>query len=203
MRWQMNDFLFMLAHENLRRPGPEPDNWFVLVPGEWREALHGTCLAPVAGAALPASEADPAFLLTQFLMGAILMGLCFRWAGGIYKQPEPAVLLRGVFLSLAWGWLLSSAQNPWYLLWSLPFMVFDGRRSWFLLPGLALLYYLRFWLEYQAPATDAGSLAARGAFDFQVVWLEYLPFFLALLVETWRLRRKGERPELACPQCAA
>jgi hypothetical protein len=32
----MNDFLFMLAHENLRRPGPEPDHWFVLVPGAWR-----------------------------------------------------------------------------------------------------------------------------------------------------------------------
>ena len=95
----------------------------------------------------------------------------------------------GVFLTLAWGWLLSSAQNPWYFLWGLPFIVFDGRRCWFLLLGFPFLYYLRFLLEYQAPATGVGLQAARAAFDFQVVWLEYLPFFLALVVETWRLRR--------------
>ncbi len=202
MRWQMNDFLFMLAHENLRRPGPEPDHWFVLVPGAWREALHGTCLAPIAGAALPASEADPAFLLTQFLMGAILLGLCLHWAWCIYKQPEPQALLRGAFLTLAWGWLLSSAQNPWYLLWSLPFMIFARHRSWFLLLGLAFLYYLRFWLEYQAPATDAGFRAARAAFDFQVVWWEYLPFFLVLLAETWWCSHQGEHPGPSCPRWA-
>jgi hypothetical protein len=195
MRWQMNDFLFMLAHENLRRPGTEPDHWFVLVPGAWRDALHRTCLAPLADSPGPASGADPAFLLTQLLMGTILLALCLRWARGIYKQPEPGMLLRGVFLTLAWGWLLSSAQNPWYFLWSLPFIVFDGRRSWFLLSGLVFLYYLRFWLEYQAPATDAGSQAARTAFDFQVVWLEYLPFFLALLVETWWLRHREAQAE--------
>jgi hypothetical protein len=56
------------------------------------------------------------------------------------------------------------------------------------LSGLAFLCYLRFWLEYQA--TDAGLRAARAAFDFQVVWLEYLPFFLALGVETWWLRHR-------------
>jgi hypothetical protein len=202
MRWQMNDFLFMLAHENLRRPGPESDHWFVLVPGAWRELLHRTCLAPITDAALPASEADPAFLLTQLLMGTILLGLCLRWAWGIYKQPEPQALLRGVFLTLAWGWLLSSAQNPWYLLWCLPFMVFARHRSWFLLLGLAFLYYLRFWLEYQATGTDASSQAARAAFDFQVVWLEYLPFFLALLVETWWLRHREAQAETECPQFA-
>jgi hypothetical protein len=203
MRWQMNDFLFMLAHENLRRPGPEPDPWFVLVPGAWRESLHRACLAPAADAVLPASEADPAFLVAQLLMGTILLGLCLRWAWGIYKKPEPRALLQGAFLTLAWGWLLSSAQNPWYLLWSLPFMVFARYRSWFLLVGLAFLYYLRFWLEYQALATDAGFRAARAAFDFQVVWWEYLPFFLALLAETWWLRHQGAHPVPACPQCAA
>lgn len=202
MRWQMNDFLFMLAHENLRRPGPDPDRWFVLAPRRWRQALHQTFLGPVAEATLPVSEADPAFLLTQFLMGLILLGLCLHWAWGIYKQPEPLTLLRGVFLTLAWGWLLSSAQNPWYLLWCLPFMVFDGRRSWFLLLGLAFLYYLRFWLEYHAQTTDAGQRAARDAFDFQMVWLEYLPFFLVLLVETWWFRHKA-RPEPECVQDAA
>lgn len=203
MRWQMNDFLFMLAHENLRRPGPERDHWFVLVPGSWREALHQTCLGPVAEVILPPSGADPAFLLTQFLMGTILLGLCLYWAWSICKRRDPRALLRGVFLTLVWGWLLSSAQNPWYLLWCLPFMVFGGRRSWFLLSGLAFLYYLRFWLEYQAPATDAGQRAVRDAFDFQVVWFEYLPFFLILLAEIWWLRYKEAHLEPTCLQCSA
>jgi hypothetical protein len=66
--------------------------------------------------------------------------------------------------------------------------VFDGRRSWFLLPGLALLYYLRFWLEYQALPDDVAIRAARARFDFGVVWFEFVPFFAALLVESVRRR---------------
>lgn len=184
-RWEMNDFLFMLTCENLSPPQGQPDHWFVLVPAAWREALSASPLVRL----LPSAGKEPAFLLTQALMGTILLVLCLRWARRVCDRPEPTEMLRACFLTLAWGWLLSSAPNPWYLLWGLPLMVFDGRRSWWLLPGLALLYYLRFWLEYQALGSEEAMQAARRQFDFGLVWLEYLPFFLVLLAESLVRRR--------------
>jgi hypothetical protein len=193
-RWQMNDFLFMIVHENLRRPGAAPDLWFVLLPKSWREQLDDGTRAAFQDHPWPPGI-DPAFVTTQLVMGAILLGLTAIWAWRVSRQPEPAELLRAAFLTLAWGWLLSSAQNPWYLLWCLPLMVFDGRRSWFLLTGLVLLYYLRFWLEYRAGDSAADATAAQSLFDFHLVWLEYVPFFLALLAETITKGRNQEDPK--------
>jgi hypothetical protein len=95
---------------------------------------------------------------------------------------------------LTYGWLLSSAPNPWYLTWSLPLILFAGGRSWWLLPGLAFLYYFRFWLEYQSSSSEESLLRARAFFDYGVVWVEYLPFFLTMLVESWRRRTKPSPP---------
>jgi hypothetical protein len=177
-QWEMNDFLFLLVRENLRCPRPDqPDAWLCVVPATWRSALHQQFLIPTAAALDVSPKADLAILVTQIVMGAVLLLLSLRWAWQVYRQPETITLLRAVFLTLAWAWLLSAAQNPWYLLWSLPFLVFAGKRSWFLLPGLVLLYYFRFWLERN------GSV---DTFDYGVVGLEYLPFFIVLAIETWR-----------------
>jgi hypothetical protein len=186
--WEMNDFLFMLVGENLRPPTSGTDRWFVVLPRPWRAELHAGVLARLQEVLPP--KASAAFVLTQAIMGLVLLGLTLRWAWGVYRRPEPLGLLRAAFLTLVWGWLLSSTQNPWYLLWSLPLMLFAGRRSWFLLPGPVLLYYLRFWMD----GSPSGTL---DAFDYGVVWLEYGPFFLALLGESWfgRLRRSGLRPD--------
>jgi hypothetical protein len=62
-----------------------------------------------------------------------------------------------------------------------------------LLLGLALLYYLRFWLEYQALGDEAALNSARDRFDFGVAWLEYLPFFVALVVESVYAAWSGSR----------
>jgi hypothetical protein len=196
-QWEMNDFLFMLVRENLRAP-PEQAlpweqtaRWFVLVPHSWREALHRHWLIPWAAALDLSVGTNLANVLTQLIMGLVLLGLSLRWAWGIWRSGEPELLLRGAFLTLAWGWLLGAAQNPWYLLWCLPLMVFAGRRSWFLLTALALLYYVRFWVDYRDPSRKLE------AFDYGVVWLEYLPFFAALLIECYVIcRDRRERASL-------
>jgi hypothetical protein len=193
-RWQMNDFLCMLVHENLRNPDGHVAHWFVVVPASWRGSLDDWFRSTPWSGWLPAGV-DPAFVLAQLVMGILLLSLIVRWAWRIYRQPEPELLMRCTFLTLAWGWLLSSAQNPWYLLWCLPFMAFARRGSWFLLLGLALLYYLRFWLEYQEFGDDAAVQAARDRFDFGVVWLEYLPFFVALVVESVYAAWSGSRTD--------
>jgi hypothetical protein len=190
--WEMNDFLFMLVHENLRPTGAVAAPWFVLMPASWRAGLDHSVGQSLQTLGLMAPNRSPAFLLAQGLMGLVLLGLTLRWAWQVWRSPEPAPLLRGAFLTLAWGWLLSAAPNPWYLLWCLPFMLFAGRLSWFLLPGFSLLYYLRFWMEYQAWSDPAAVAAARMTFDYGIIWLEYLPCLLLLFVESFWPRRRGE-----------
>lgn len=178
--WETNDFLFMLVYQSLRAPGEQPAPWFVVVPDDWRQELNEGWLQKLAEKAELSFRANPAFVLAQGIMGMVLLGLCLWWSWGVYRRPEAPVLLRALFLTLAWGWLLGSAQNPWYLIWALPFMLFAGCRSWFLLPGLVLLYYAGFWLERQTGASWLGV-------EEGLVWLEYVPFFVALLVEAcWR-----------------
>jgi len=187
-RWEMNDLLFMLVRENLREPH-DAERWFVLVPASARAALHTNLLLPAAAAWNLSPKADRSLLAAQAVMGVVLGGLMLRWAWGVFRSPEPLVLGRAIFLTLAWGWLLSAAANPWYLTWCWPFVIFAGARSWYLLPGLALLYYGRFWLARTDPS---GTL---DVFDYGVVWLEYLPFFIALTVETiFRKASRGRQP---------
>lgn len=207
-RWQKNDLLFMLAHENLRPPAsPRADRWFVVVPGPLREVIDERVGRPLANA-LGAAQAEPAFLITQLLMGAIVLFLVATWGTRAYRRPDADTLLRGMALVLAWGWLLSAAAHPWYLTWCLPFLIFEARRSWFLLTGSAFVYYVRFWMEYRALGGGHAAVAsALERFDYGVVWLEYAPFFAALLLEScrrraWRRRsganvRRAARPARA------
>lgn len=189
-QWEVNDFLFMLVKENLRAPSAA-DPWFTVTPAAWRQALHDAILIPLASALGLPVQAGLALLATQVILGTVLLVLALRWAAQVYRRPEPALLLRAAFLTLAWAWLLSGAQNPWYLVWCLPFMVFDGRKSWFLLPGVVLLYYVGFWLERQP---DAGVVEAA------LVWVEFLPFLLLLAWETRRSQPPFEEPEAFAPR---
>ena len=115
-RWQKNDFLFMLVHENLRAPIMGiPDRGFVFVPSETREALARWFFEKWGGNLL-APGVDPSFLATQIVMGSLVAGLSLFWAWRVLREPDPELLFRGVGLVLAWGWLLSSTPHPWYLI---------------------------------------------------------------------------------------
>jgi len=195
-RWQKNDFLFMLVHENLRPPiAGVPDRAVVFVSPETREALSRWFLARWGGN-LQAAGVDPSFLTTQIVMGALVAGLSLFWAWRVLCQPDPELLLRGVGHVLAWGWLLSSTPHPWYLIWSLPFLVFVPQRSWFLMTGLVFLYYLRFWFEYQASTLGLEAVEnSLDRFDHEFICFEYVPFFTVLIVDaTWGRWRRLHRP---------
>ena len=193
-RWEMNDFLFMLVHENVRPASAGgSERWFVLTPDGTRARCVATVRDWIETAGYTATDKKVAFLLTQGLMGLVLTALVLRLAVGVYRRPTRRRLLRAAFLTLGWAWLMTSAANPWYLLWGLPLLVFAGRRAWWLLPGLALGYYVRFWMEYQAAGTEDSLRAAHDLFDFGIVWLEYLPFFALFAVETYRTRPRGRR----------
>lgn len=180
--WQMNDLLFMVVHENLRQPRGETDRWFVVTPAEWQREINLRARSAFARWGL-GPDVDPAFVVTQFLMGSLLLGLSLRWAWQVYRKPETLVLLRSAFLVLAWAWLLSSTQNPWYVIWFLPLMPFARCRSWFLVPCLAFIYYLRFWLIIQENGMSANGECS--VFDFGWVWIEHGTALACLAIESW------------------
>lgn len=187
-RWQMNDLLFMVVHENLRIPPYETGRWFVVTPGRFREAVNRQAVAFLQQSP-SGSGADPAFIVTQIVIGALLLSIVGCCAWRVFAKPEPINLLRGCFMTLAWAWLLNSTQNPWYVLWFLPLMPFARARSWFLVPCLSLAYYLRFWLISQgnwSPATGECP-----AFDYGWVWVEHGLVLVALAAES--CMRRGVR----------
>jgi hypothetical protein len=185
-RWEMNDLLFMLVYRNVARTPPAGDRWFVVVPADWRESLNARLLDSLGEWERLPDGADPAYLLTLGIMGSVLLVICLVQIVRIWRRPEPLALLRGCFLVLAWGWLLSSTQNPWYVLWSLPLMLFARSRSWFLMPCLALMYYLRFWFVHWAPSDPSVGYAI---FDYGIVWLEFVPLLVFLGMES--ILRRG------------
>jgi len=146
------------------------------------------------------------FLLTLVFI-IVALGIAF-WAS---KQNQPVAFCRAAFLTLAWFWLLAPTQNPWYWLWALPLIPFARNRTWYLMSGVLFLYYIRFWFEYHFTGIPvAGELAHRWSFelptwasnishyqgvdffDFVVTWVEYLPWFILLSIETvWGLATRS------------
>lgn len=181
-RWEMNDFLFLLVVENLKPTAdlePSRRAWFSIVPEDWKAPLRW-----VLSSRLAMSDSEAAFVLARITTGAVfvLIGGLLLWnASG---SDDPAVWLRVAFLTLAWLWLLSPTQNPWYWTWALPLVMFARSRAWLAASGLVMIYYLRFWLIYHWPEPPVLGTPYPGAafFDFVVTWIEFGPWFLWL---TW------------------
>jgi hypothetical protein len=67
--------------------------------------------------------------------------------------------------------LLSPAQFPWYVLWVLPLAVARGGSGWLVATVTLPLYYAAFHLRLRGQAA---------VFDTHVVWLVWLPVWLAI-----------------------
>ena len=187
-RWEMNDFLFMLVVENLKPSAdvkPEQRPWFSIVPDAWRGELAATQSGWL--------QLDPSrvpFLIARFLtaVGFLVILAVLVWRARL--SEDPAVWLRVAFLVLAWFWLLSPTQNPWYWTWALPLVMFAHSWAWLAVSGLAMVYYLRFWLTYHWPDQPVLGTRYSGAtfFDLVVTWIEYGPWFVWLAWDTARRR---------------
>ena len=197
-RWEMNDFLFMLVLENVKPDGnrqPEDRPWFAVVPDAWRTKIVER---PAEWFGVDPSAA--AFLLTRIVTSGVLLVLVGVLAWRATGSRESVDWLRAAFLTVAWFWLLSPTQNPWYWTWAMPLVVFARGRAWLAVSGLALVYYLRFWLGYHWPDESVPGIGYSGklTFDYIVTWLEFAPWF-ALLTFSWAYRHFG-RMETWCTQ---
>ncbi|NQT11962.1 MAG: DUF2029 domain-containing protein [Planctomycetes bacterium] len=187
-RWEMNDFLFMLVVENLKPSAdvkPEQRPWFSIVPDTWRGEL----------VAIPSRwfQLDPSrapFLIARFLTAVAFLVILAVLVWRARPSEDPAVWLGVAFLVLAWFWLLSPTQNPWYWIWALPLVMFARSKAWLAVSGLAMVYYLRFWLAYHWPGQPVLGTPYSGAtfFDLAVTWIEYGPWFVWLAWDTARRR---------------
>ncbi len=118
--WEMNDFLFMIVVENLKtavptRPGFEapPAPWFSLVNQETRIRLTEMATARIGR---QSDDFSIARKITLAIFTLIVLWSCVS----IARNCDPENFCRLSFLTIAWFWLLSPTQNPWYWSWALP-----------------------------------------------------------------------------------
>ena len=186
--WEMNDFCFMLIVENLKPHKDLPANrrpWFSIVPEPWKEHY-----AAFAKRSLGLSADNSAFVTARFVTGMAFLGIAAGLIWQVRHSEIPAEWLRAAFLIIAWFWLLSPTQNPWYWTWAMPLVMFARSRVWWAVAGIVMAYYLRFWLSFHWPNQRVLSTPYSGAafFDFVVTWLEYGPWFVWTAWEALRKR---------------
>jgi hypothetical protein len=157
-------------------------------------------------------------VLACAIVGVVVLGVAVWFAMGVgisnpYHEADQSArgtdfksvprseadhFLRGCFAVLITLFLLGPTANPWYLLWAIPFLPWVRLWSWFLLPGIVIQYYLRFWFEYHWPSSQSvqgqwlvfppvpgTSFSGNEFFDSVWLWAEYLPFYLVLCGELW------------------
>lgn len=183
LSWKMNDFFFLICQENLTT---DSKAWFSIIPDSWKRAATGVVVART-----DKDESQASFLIARvttavihFLIAMLLA--VYAWRAGPDELPGLA------FLSIAWFWLLLPTLNPWYWIWAMPLLPFARLRTWLLMSGSVIVYYVRFYLQNDLRDREILSSGYYGAdfFHYVVVWFEYLPLLLLLMLE-WYYRRKS------------
>ncbi len=100
--------------------------------------------------------------------------LCIAYMS--YRSPDGIGFFKKSLLIIAFVFLVSPTEFPWYYTWLLPFLAIQPRLSLLIPTVLLPLYYLRYYLE------PRGEL---NIFTNVVIWLEFVPVWILLLIE-WR-----------------
>jgi len=208
-RWEMNDLFFAVVVENLRPQAevkPKRRPWFTVVPDAWSESMvhrwatwvdHRVEAAGIAHwEKLANNHPRASFLLARLLTGLafLAIALVLGWRAS-NKRVTMDRWLEAALLTLAWFWLLSPTQNPWYWCWVVPLLPFARGRAWLVVSGLVMAYYLRFWLKahYDSPPLLGTPYDGVHFFHYVVVAWEHGIYLLWLMV-AWCWRQTSWRP---------
>ncbi len=114
------------------------------------------------------------YVLARVLVAALIaLWIIFITFGGRFRDVD---LYKKSLFIIAFVFLLSPTQFPWYYTWLLPLLAVAPRFS-LLLPTLLLpLYYLRYYFE---------PMGRIDIFTDLVVWVEFVPVWIFILIE-WR-----------------
>ena len=197
--WEMNDLMFMVIVENVRPEQPEGKTapWFLFTSKAWRTELAKSITEKYG---LGTNEF--AFSFTRMVTLAVYVVLTIVFCVLAWRANSASDMLSLFFLSIAWFWLLSPTQNPWYWLWALPLLPFVKRPTpWMLLSGMLFLYYLRFHFQNHLPNDIIWPTQYKGPmyFDFVVPWIEFLPVLVLLLIQTLLALRPEQSTTVGTP----
>jgi len=117
------------------------------------------------------------YTAARFLMVALIaVWIAFVTLGKTFKNED---LFKKSLFIIAFVFLISPTQFPWYATWLIPFLAIKPRFSLLLLTALLPLYYLRYYFE------PRGEIEI---FTNVVVWVEFVPVWILLIWE-WRKNR--------------
>ncbi len=122
---------------------------------------------------------------TTHRMGRILVALLcviIALVVGLRTRKHPDRFNHAALIITATLFLLSPTQFPWYAFWLFPFLMVRPVPGLLLLTPMLSLYYLRFYYTH---------LDQADFFHNRVVWVEYAPVFLVLVL-SWMLSLKAK-----------
>ena len=112
-------------------------------------------------------------LARVLVVSLIALWIAFITFSARFKNED---LYKKSLFIIAFVFLVSPTQFPWYYTWLLPLLAIAPRFS-LLLPTMLLpLYYLRYYLE---------PIGRIDVFTDVVVWVEFVPVWILILIE-WR-----------------
>jgi hypothetical protein len=113
------------------------------------------------------------FFLTELLLGIILI---VAIAFFLKEKGKEEVVKYGYIMICLLLILMPASLHPWYVLWLLPFLAFYPAVAWIVFSGGVAFSYLKY-------------VSPTGLMPAWVIYLEYLPLFVLLLVDYFRRQR--------------
>ena len=110
------------------------------------------------------------------VVALIALWILFITFGRSFKNQD---LFKKSLLIVAFAFLVSPTQFPWYYTWLIPFSAIKPRFSLLLLTALLPLYYLQYYFEPRDQIR---------IFTNVVVWIEFVPVWVLLI---WEWRKKS------------
>ena len=149
---------------------------FIAYAQKWQTNSAGFLILDGLASFWPFSAPSPG-MLTRGIAGLALAAIVVYLLRRAPRTPEE--ILRIGFLCITSLFLLSPSQFPWYFLWVAPLLPLFPLRGLLIAAALLPLYYAYFYL---APR-DMAKVHTYG-----VVWLLWVPVWIALTVEWYQLR---------------
>lgn len=168
--------------------GLDGSSGFVAYAKQWQAnsallpALRETVRAALSGWDV---STDTAGRVARLLLATVAAACAIAIA--IRPLVSPADLLRRLAVTTLVLVLVSPAQFPWYMLWTMPFLPFAPRLGVMLMAVLTPLYYLSFHF---------GALNLYFIFRDRVVWVIWVPIWIVLAVEAFVARGQPCAPTL-------
>ena len=121
-------------------------------------------------------EAFHKYTIARFIVIALIaLWILYVAFGKAFRDSD--LFSKSLYI-VAFAFLVSPTQFPWYYTWLIPLLAIKPRFSLLLLTALLPLYYLRYYFEPRDQLETFTNI---------IIWIEFVPVWLLLIWE-WRKR---------------